>query len=328
MSILFKKVSTLVTVQDGGRKGFQSQGVPVCGAMDEESFVQANMLVGNSRGAACLEIASGSLEILFETAYVIALTGGGTKAIGQDKAILFNRRAYLPAGTQVKFSPTHTGFWSYLALVGAIEIEPILGSQATYLPASFGGLEGRKLQGGDRLEVTIKTEPLSIENQTIKADSWRITSTQNSSTIRLIQGPDFSRLTDKSKNDLANQNFTVSADSNRMGYRLSGKPLKVQNQAEIISTPVTRGTMQLTNDGTPIVLMADAQTIGGYPRIAQVAAVDIPRLAQKRAGEAVRFEFISYAEACALFLKREQEGVKTEMSIRLKLKEHAGRFEL
>jgi antagonist of KipI len=320
MSILLKKVGTLVTIQDGGRVGFQSQGVPVCGAMDEESFVRANMLVGNSPSAACLEIASGNLEILFETACVIALTGGGTTAICQDRYLPFNRRVYLPTRTQIRFSPTNYGFWSYLALAGAIGIEPILGSRATYLPAKFGGLEGRKLQSGDRLEVDRSDDSLTIENQIVRYENWGIPSAHNSSAIRLIQGPDFGRLTDMAKEDLVQHEFIVSTDSNRMGYRLRGRSLQVRNQAEIISTPVTRGTMQLTNDGTPIILMADAQTIGGYPRIAQVAAVDIPRLAQKRPGEHIRFEYISYDEACALFLKREQERSKTEASVRLKLK--------
>jgi antagonist of KipI len=163
--------------------------------------------------------------------------------------------------------------------------------------------------------------PIQIsENQMIKEPSWGILVSAISSSIRIFQGPEWDRFTDDSKHHLIERTFKISPDSNRMGYRLNGQSLKLRDGTELISTPVNRGTIQVTNDGTPIILMADAQTIGGYPRIAQVAAVDIPRLAQKRPGESIKFEFISYDEGCRLFLERGQEWRKTETSILLKQK--------
>jgi antagonist of KipI len=320
MSIIINKIGTLATIQDGGRVGYQAQGVPVGGAMDDDAFTLANMLVGNAGNAACLEIASGNLELNFTQDCVIALTGGGMVALCDGKSIPFKRRVEIRAGATLNFSPASLGYWAYVAMTGGIDVEPVLGSQSTYLPANLGGLEGRQLSKGDRLEIADDIHFQSSHDQSINLPNWGVVASYNNDSIRLFHGPDWERLTDESQRSLLQKSPRISTDSNRMGYRLSGQALTLRDNIELISTPVTRGTMQVTNDGTPIVLMADAQTIGGYPRIAQVAAVDLPRLAQVRPGESVRFQLISYDAACALFLTREQERKKTEIAIALRSK--------
>jgi antagonist of KipI len=201
-----------------------------------------------------------------------------------------------------------------------MDTNPVLGSRSTYLPANFGGLEGRPLKKGDRIKISEEQNSQFEPDQTIQVYPWGVQVAPDNNPIRIFCGPDFERLTGESQRLLLEKNFKISPDSNRMGYRLSGVSLRQHNLTELISTPVTRGTIQLTHDGTPIVLLADAQTIGGYPRIAQVAEVDLPRLAQVRPGESIRFQLISYADACALFLARNQERKKTATAIALRLK--------
>lgn len=323
MSIHFKKVNTLVTIQDGGRVGFQSQGVPVGGAMDEEALVCGNLLLGNRRYQAALEIATGTLELFFEEALVIALTGRGHSVTVMGTELPYNKPIQVPANTTLKFLPVNNGVWTYLTIAGDLAVPSQLGSQSTYLPAHLGGLDGRALAVGDKLEITYSNVYKISDNQQDIIFPWGLSRPRTASIIRLIKGPDFDRLTRQSKSDIETGSFTISKDSNRMGYRFQGKSLRLRDSIELISTPVTRGTVQLTNDGTLIILMADAQTIGGYPRMAQVAAVDIPQLAKKKVGETVAFTFISYDEACQLLLQREQDWNKIEVATRLKWREHA-----
>jgi antagonist of KipI len=320
MSIAINKVGTLATIQDGGRVGYQAQGVPVGGTMDDDAWMLANSLVGNVDNLAGLEMASGNFELNFIQDCHIALTGGGMFALCDGQPVPFNRRVEIQAGTTINFSPTSSGYWAYLAVAGGIEVGPVLGSRSTYLPANFGGLKGRPLRKGDLLNVLFHSSIQISHNQLIKSDSWGAIVQPNNDMIRVCWGPDWGRLTNDSQRQLVEKSFKISSDSNRMGYRLSGSSLKLRDNTELISTPVTRGTIQLTNDGTLIVLMADAQTIGGYPRIAQVAAVDLPRLAQTRPGESIQFQLISYDEACALFLTRAQERKKTAIAIALRSK--------
>ena len=319
--MIVKRCNTLVTVQDAGRFGFQAQGVPVSGAMDGDSLFSANLLVGNKPEAACLEILSGSLELYFNECCTLAFTGGGCWATCNGIELPFNKRLQLPANAWVKLAATSKGLWTYLAVHGGFDVRMELGSRSTYLPASLSGL-GRSLQTGDSLELLRCDDLKHTEKEIVIMNSWGIPKAENAEFIRVIYGPDFERLTAQAKKDLVELCFTISPDSNRIGYRLTGKRLEVNHVEELISTPVSCGTVQLSNEGLPMILMADAQTIGGYPRIAQVAAVDIPVLAQKRPGESIHFTFISYDEACRLKLLRDQHRVKTEIAIRFKLREN------
>ena len=320
MSIRINRISTLATIQDGGRKGYQTQGVPIGGAMDNEALAFANILVGNDQRTACIEIASGKLEITVELACVIALTGFGLKAVCAGHEVPYNRRVHVKQGMVLSFIPSHEGCWTYLAVAGGFNIPEVLGSRSTYLPAGFGGVEGRALKAKDKVKFMVYSKSQNTDIQLFKSENWGLLHRPVDSPIRVFAGPDWSRLMDNSKIIFLNSPFQVSGDSNRMGYRLTGQILHSNLTTELVSSPVVRGTIQLTNKGTLIVLMADAQTIGGYPRVGQVIAVDLPRLAQKRPGELIQFEMISYEESCALFLRREQERRQTQVSVSLKLK--------
>jgi antagonist of KipI len=325
MSIVVKRTGLLATLQDEGRTGFQSQGVPTSGAMDGDAFYHANLLVGNRANAACIEMAMHGNEFQFESRHLVAIAGGGSSAFCDNQTIIFNRPFVVDAGAIIKFQSDDSGVWSYLAVAGGFDIKHVLGSGSTYLLAGFGGLNGCALKAGDRLPVLksnqtrVITELVS-DNHNVKTFNWGIPTILNRNPIRVYKGNEWSTLADKIQRQFLTQNFIVSADSNRMGYRLSGSKLKTKASVELISTAVMRGTIQLPHDGLPIVLMADAQTVGGYPRIAHVAAVDLPRLAQKRPGDHVRFSMISYEEALELFLANARERIQLQAGIRFKFK--------
>jgi antagonist of KipI len=318
MSIRISKIGTLATIQDGGRVGYQAQGVPVGGAIDDDAWRLANLLVGNDQNRASLEVASGILELNFGQDCLMALAGGGMLVLCDGQPIPFNRRVEIRAGATLNFSPAAAGYWTYVAVAGGIGVEPILGSRSTYLPANFGGLQGRPLKKGDQLDIASNYQVQLTHDQLIRSERWGVIAQPNNDPIRVFCGPDWEHLTNDSQSHLLERNFMISSDSNRMGYRLSGQAMTLRDNTELISTPVTPGTIQIPPDGTPIVLMADAQTIGGYPRIAQVAAVDLPKLAQTRPGKSIRFQLISYDAAGALFLAREQDRKKTAVGIALR----------
>lgn len=319
MSIRINTISTLVTIQDGGRFGYQPQGVPVSGAMDMHVLESANMLVGNARYGACLEIASGKLELQVNQDCLMALTGAGSEVNCGKLSLAFNKRLLIKSGSILTFKPTSQGSWTYLSVAGGLSIPLILGSSSTYLPAGFGGLEGRALKAGDVISFNAKEAQIE-DNQINTISRWGLALQRSIASIRIMAGLEWARLSDESKRIFLNTDFKITPDSNRMGYRLQGQAMKTLGNEEMISSPVTKGTVQLTHEGSPIVLMADAQTIGGYPRIAQVAAVDLPRLAQKRVGEKIHFEMISYELASALLVEHENELRKTEIAIALKMK--------
>jgi antagonist of KipI len=328
MSLQVIKSGTPITVQDFGRWGFQSQGVPVSGAMDEDSLLQANLLVGNDCDCACLEILSGQSEWRVMESSLITLTGKGIKLFLDDQEIPTNQSVWIQAETNLKTKPTSNGSWSYLAIGGGFRADKVMNSRSTYLLAGFGGVEGRVLQSGDTLESGHKsTQTLSLENslstseEIYRAAGWGIAESKQKSDniIRVMAGPEWGWLSDVVKEKFMKDKFSISADSSRMGYRLKGSPLKRSNETEMISSPVSKGTIQLTNDGSLIALMADGQTVGGYPRVAQVVAVDLPKFVQRRVGESVRFKMISFQDAEQLFLSREQERRQIAQTIKLKI---------
>ena len=326
MSLHVIKAGFATTIQDLGRFGFQSNGVPIGGAMDEYALMRANLLVGNNRGEACIEFLMGQSEVMFEEDTLIALAGSGSKAIIDEHEIPFHRAIKVKAGTTLKFKYSTFGMWKYLAVGGGFQLTKTLGSYSTYPTGGFGGLNGTWLNEKDRLLIkTSKSSltkaiatSLSIGERKLSVAKWGVpfNKEDDSTPIRIIAGREWDWLTDESKTRLRNGPFSISNDSNRMGYRLEGNYLDKIINHELISTAVTKGTMQLTNQGQPVVLMADAQTVGGYPRVAQVISVDISRLAQKRVAEIVTFKMISWDEAESLFLVKEREMDEIEVSIR------------
>lgn len=287
------RAGMLTTVQDLGRRGHRASGVPLGGAADSFAARLVNALVGNPEDAAVLEFTLTGPELKFARDTVIAL--GGAKF---GKFPLW-QPMHAPAGATLKLGPVRRGCRGYLAIAGGFAVPPVLGSRSTYLRAELGGFEGRALRDGDRLPVSEVTRDVGghwhIDERVLPAYG----PTPEVRVVRGAQMAEFGR-------GLFDGEFKVTPQSDRMGLRLHGPALTRSVSDDLLSTAVVPGTIQVPPDGQPIVLLADAQTIGGYPQAAHVISVDLPLLAQLRPGDAVRFREITLGEAHQLALTRER----------------------
>ncbi len=285
----------LTTVQGAPRHGLRHLGVASGGAVDPWAHALANLLVGNEAGSAALEIALAGPSLHFARAARIAICGAGIDARAGGVALPGNRPVDLPAGTRLALGACRDGARSYLAIAGGLQVPAVLGSASTDLRGGFGGVDGRALRAGDRLAVA--AHPGSRARRLQVAPWWidanplpYVHPPGEPCTIRLLPGAD-------AVEGLANTTWQVDARSNRQGLRLQGPPLALADGPERISEPVAPGTVQLPPDGCPIVLLADAQTHGGYPCVGHVPRADFPLLAQMRPGARLRFLPCTPAEA-------------------------------
>lgn len=308
MSILFQTNSVLTTVQDLGRNGFRRFGVNPTGAMDKQAAILCNLLLGNSENTGVLEMHFPAPAILFEENALIAIGGADFAAEIDNQKIENWRTVFVEKNSTLRFTARKTGARAYLAIKNGFQIEPWLGSQSTNLTARAGGFAGRALRANDRLFFAAQTPIVKPRfNRRIAPDLIGFYS--DFPTVRVVVNRDFDGLTVESYRLFQTASFTVGADSNRMGFRLRGEPLELDNAAERsterLSAAVNFGTIQLLPDKQLIVLMADHQTTGGYPRLGDVAAVDLPIFAQLSGGDRVYFQIISLAAAEELYLERE-----------------------
>ena len=279
------------TVQDLGRPGHRAAGVPLSGAADPVSLRLANLLVGNAEGAAAIECTLLGPTLRFEQDSLVALVGGDFPGLPGGVATRVAAGTVLPLGHATK------GCRGSLAVAGGIEVEPVLGSRSTLVLAALGGFAGRPLRAGDGLVVGA-SETASSRWAAVMPPRGR------SQALRVIPGEQVEAFATQAWR----QGFRASSRSDRMGVRLEGDPLPgAAAFAGMASVAVFPGTVQVPPDGQPIVLLADAQTIGGYPVLGQVIAADLPRMAQLRPGDDLRFEPVTLAEARAALLQREAE---------------------
>jgi antagonist of KipI len=299
----------LTTVQDLGRVGFAKQGVSPSGAMDAYALRTANLLVGNHEEAAGLEVTAGGLRIEFRHDALMALGGAGISPEISGVSVPTWRALYLQKGSVLETGKARWGWRGYLAVAGGIDVPVVMGSRSTYLRAGIGGLEGRAVRAGDvlrrgraaddaeraMLQSSRSLGPLPFAlTDRILAEPERL---YRSDTVRFVRGPHWDMLDERDRTTLVNEPFEISDRSDRMGYRLSGPDLRSAKGAELISTAVLTGTVQVPPGGEPIVLLADRQTTGGYPMVAQVIRADLGVLAQLRPGDEIRFTESSLAEA-------------------------------
>lgn len=289
------------TFQDLGRHGYQHWGVPVGGPMDEVAHRLANALLGNAPDAPVLEITLLGPTLHCHGRCRLALTGADLGATLGGRPWLPGQTRTLVAGDQLSFGRRRHGARAYLAVAGGFRLEPVLGSRTTSLRAGFGGWHGRRLQKGDLLPLVG-----SFANPPRLLLPEGLTTVANTTPLRLLTGRDWAAFAPNAQAALHQGRFTITPQADRMGYRLQGPALELAAPRECPSEAVAFGTMQVPPDGQPIVLMADRQTTGGYPCIAQVAQVDLPRLAQSVPGDVLAFTFIDLAEAQRLDLARER----------------------
>ena len=311
MSVSVLKPGLLSTLQDAGRPGYAGIGVGRAGAMDAPAWRLANALVGNHGGEAALECTLLGPTLRFEHAAWIALAGAPIQTRVGTCELPTWTTCYLPAGSVLQLGGMAIGCRSYLAVRGGFDVVPVLGSRSSDLHARLGHEAGRALQAGDVLPIGRSIEPLAhAAHDTIHALSWRLDPQPwfdfDSTPITLLHGSYWAKLDESSQERLYNAGFSIGTDSNRTASRLDGQTLCLRAPLELISEAALPGTMQLPPSGQPIVLMAEAPVTGGYPRIGQVAAVDLPRFAQRRPTDTVCFRHDTLEHAIARLAEREQ----------------------
>lgn len=310
----------LTTVQDLGRVGFQNDGVSPGGAMDRFAMRAANLLVGNREDAAGLEITLKGPALEFERDALIAVCGADLSPSVADLELPGWRAAWVARGSVLRFGRRVWGCRAYLAIAGGIEVPVVLGSKSTYVAARIGGFEGRRLARGDRLSVGKAAEwaagtmaeavarggpvPFALTDVRMSPDVYGLYGSQP---VRFIRGPHFELLSRGDQRLFTSQIFEVTPRSDRMGYRLGGAALRSAGVADMVSTGVVTGTVQLPPGGEPILLMAERQTTGGYPIVAVVATVDLPLVAQLRPGDPIRFAETTIEEAQLALRQREDK---------------------
>lgn len=309
MHVVVHKPGILTTMQDLGRRGKQDVGVPVSGAIDDIAFRLANAILGNDPGAAALEITLIGPKLEFTTANWIAISGADLspsliRAETSPSAIEMNKAVRVESGDIIEFGKRRSGLRAYLAVGGGFQAEELFGSVSTHVRSGLGGLEGRAIKSGDRLYLTDNQPeppaPFDIPH-------WsKVLTAEGTVLVRFSYGREYSQFTDDSLDAFVTQSFSILPQSDRMAYRLKGPSIRrLPGLPDILSEAVTFGTVQVPPSGQPIILMADRQTTGGYPRIAQISQVDLPILAQLPPGQRLKFRRITLGESQALLLRRE-----------------------
>ena len=296
------KPGLLTTVQDQGRWGYQCYGVAVAGAMDTFALAAANLLVGNPEGAAGLEmtILGPTLRILREANFAIAGADLGPRLNGEP---ISNWTCHFAQpGAVLDFAGRKSGIRAYLAISGGVDVPRIMDSRATYLLGRFGGLAGRALKLRDRLPILLPAaEPRNFPGR-IFPEEYRPPYRKNP-TLRVVPGPFADFFSREAIQVFFSTEYTITPQSDRMGYRLQGKPLRREKAKELISCGLANGTIQVPPDGQPIILLADRQSIGGYPILATLILADLPLIAQCAPGDLLRFSPVSVDEAREAYIR-------------------------
>lgn len=319
MSLLITKQGLLTTVQDMGRFGSQKYGVIAGGAMDPLALRIANLLVGNNEREAGLEITMVGPEVIFDSPSLFSICGGDLSPRLNGFPLPPWKTVYAQKGSQLQFGKLKQGCRAYLAVAGGLDVPLEMNSRSTYLRAGIGGYQGRALRAGDVIPTGSPSsrslylmEKLRREEGEASCVVSRWSAAQDvlpsyspEPTIQVIEGEEFHLFDEESRRCFFNEPFVLLPQSDRMGYRFSGSTLKLKEEKEMISSAVTFGTIQVPAGGNPIVLMADRQTTGGYPKLAQVISADLPLLAQVNLGGKVRFRHISLREAQKQYIIQE-----------------------
>ena len=302
----------IATIQDQGRYGYRSWGIPVGGGMDQLAMRLGNLLVGNEPDCACIEISRGAFSTSFTRTTLVALTGRGFEAYVNGRPIKFWQPFMVPAGTFLQLFPKEIGF-TYISIHGGVKTPEYLGSRASLAGIPLGNRS--IVRAGDILPTTLLPEDKGQRIQQFLQQPGAthqvrlgnsVIPDYDRTSIRFTAGAEYDWFTDEAKKLLETVGYTPTALSNRMGSRLNGPALTRVNQDQLISTAVLPGTMQVSPDGQILLLLADAQTTGGYPRIGQVIAADLHLAAQTAEGRQINFELVGFDQSQDLLLQQEK----------------------
>ena len=305
----------LTTVQDLGRFGFSRAGVPPSGALDPFSLRVGNLLVGNREGEAGLETTIMGLKLRALREVVIAITGGDLSPALNDDPLEIWRSHLLVEGDALTFKKVRKGCRAYLAIGGGISVPEIMGSKSTSLSGKFGGLEGRALKKGDTL--CMADLPIRLDQVGIRFPADWVPIIDREVTLRVIPGPQDHHFTGPGFETFQSSFYQVTAKSDRMGIRLEGPRIERRPDAEesIISESLIPGAIQVPGDGKPIIILNELVT-GGYTKIATLLSTDLPKVAQLKPGDRVRFEPVPVEKAHQILWEQEERLTSFKESLR------------
>lgn len=307
MSIKILTPGLFSTVQDLGRVGYQDQGFSTAGALDTYALRIGYTLIGNEGPAIEFTIIGPTIQFLNDNTFV--LTGGHFEATLNDQAISHQTVIFVEKDDELKIGSVVDGARGYILFGNPLEIPKVANSYSTHTRSKIGGYHGRALKSSD--VITCQQNKMYTERIGLSCP----VDTLNQELIHIIEGPQIERFSDEAKQKLVNENFEISEKSDRMGFRLQGENIAPIESADIISEPLALGSIQVPNDGNPIILLNDKQTVGGYTKIATVCAANLPILAQKKPNETIKFEWITVEAATEKLKQKEQEFNKKQKQV-------------
>lgn len=302
MSILIKDPGFATTVQDLGRYGYSHLGISPAGAADSLSFRIANLLVGNDENAPALEMTLTGAALQFEEPATLALTGAECGVEVNGRSVPCARAVQVRGGSLMKIGRMMLGTRAYLAVQGGIQVPLVMDSASTDLGGKFGGYEGRVLRKGDRLHIRPASGPPPLAMKSAKLPFF---DQPGDKVLRLTRGSQQDWFDSDAFAKLFSRSFSVSDQSGRTGLRLKGEAIRVRNKTQLLTDGIPLGAIQIPPDGQPIILFIDQQTTGGYPKMANVIAADLPLVGQLRARDTVRFAEVSIEQAMAALRQHE-----------------------
>lgn len=307
--LLVEDCGAATSLQDAGRFRQQRFGVSPAGAMDRFALALANALVGNAPGEAAIEFALLGGRLRAEGGPVrIALAGAECPLLVDGAAVAPLTAITVAGGQAIEIRPARKGAFAYLAIGSGLAVPPVLGSRALHLRSQMGGIAGRPLRPGDRL-------PVNRAAQDAPAVTLTLPPAAGDPPIRVMLGPQDDLFDPQGIADFLGSPYTVTAEADRMGYRLEGAPIRHRDGYNIVSDGIVSGSIQVPGAGQPIVLLADRQTTGGYPKIATVISADLPLLVQKRPGDRLHFAAVNRTEAVMALRARLDELAAAAASI-------------
>ena len=317
MSLKIIKAGLLDTIQDLGRVGFQHQGINPCGAMDCFSTSIANVLLGKELNAPVIELHFPAAKILFQKKALICLAGADFIPMLNGKEILIHQPIAVNENAVLSFTRMRNGARCYLSVLNDLQIESWLNSYSTNLKAAAGGYNGRRLEKDD--EINFSDIVFTMEND-FASLPWHYNIIESKSNeVEFIVGPEWNWLSTKSQTSFLNNSFLITPSSDRMGYRLQGEAMEQEKKDQLVSSAVNFGTVQLLLNGQLILLMADHQTTGGYPRIANIISTDLPKLAQMNAGDELKFVMTTIEAAEEKFVAQQNylQGLRNTCKVKI-----------
>lgn len=305
MGIKFLNGGLYTTIQDMGRNGHQKSGFHVCGVMDRRAYRIANMLLNNDLNEAVIEFTLMGPSIQFLEDSVIAITGGNFMPTLNGGPVPMYRAVSVSKDDVLEFKFAQSGNWGYVAFLGGLDVPVEMDSRSTDVKCGFGGYQGRKIVQGDEISFREKGRKLdNIPNRILETPDYSAEVTE----IRVVMGPQEDYFTAKGIISFLNNPYTLTSQSDRMGYRLDGTYIEHNEKgSDIISDGIAFGSIQVPAHGQPIIMLADRQTTGGYTKIATVVSTDIPKLVQCKFNKKIKFTAVTMEEAQEIYLAEMNE---------------------